>query len=144
MDKRREARMTFPQDGSPAHFDELTEPLIEAVRFAYSLRRKNRGKDIPWNGPDLTLTRLLCCCFNISESLSRESLEYNENDQGRDALAIIVSCAIQLGIEQGIRMKMQELIRYKGLLLNINKPISAERFETFIKEGGLSPGTSTS
>lgn len=116
----------------PWNFEDITKSLKKAVKFAYSTRRKNKTKDIPWDGPNLTITRILAGCFNINESLKEENLIYNEENQGRDALDIIISCAVQLGIEQGIRMKMEELNKNR-FLMEINN--NSDKLNTYIREG---------
>lgn len=92
----------FPDNGRPLSFEELTEPVCKAIRFAYGLKRKNRDKDIAWSGPTLRSANAL----PPEEALKSENLLYCEEDQGRDALMEIVGLAIQLGIEQGRRITM--------------------------------------
>lgn len=87
----------WPDDDKPASFSSITDPICEAIKFAYSLKRKN--KDNGFNiGDDL-----LAGCFDPKTALSVENLRYDLEDQGRDALKVIIGIAVQLGIEQGKR-----------------------------------------
>lgn len=100
----------WPSDGSPAHFTEICDPIIEALRFAYTFRRRNRDKDIPWKGLDIG-EREKVSCFLPDEALSAEALAYALDDQGRDAMREILAVAIQLGSEQGRRIEATSLPR---------------------------------
>jgi hypothetical protein len=110
-------KKTWPRDNKPASFDDLTSPIISAMRYAYKFERKNMGKDIPYSGLEHNQTHY---CFSIKESFKADNLKYDEEEQGRDALTIIISAAVQLGIEQGIRIKSEKddlkKILLKGLL----------------------------
>lgn len=98
----------WPREGRPANFSELTEPVCEAIRFAYEISRRNKRRSIPWIG--LTLgERELAGCPPPHEKLGRSYLEYSEHHQGRDALDELVGIAVQLGIEQGRRLEGERL-----------------------------------
>lgn len=99
----------WPDKNKAANFNELSEPICKAIRFAYQLTRQNEGVSIPWKG--LTIgERELATCFQPDERLSKEQLEYDDENQGRDALDVLVGLAIQLGIEQGRRMTTRECL----------------------------------
>jgi len=103
----------------PKSFTKLTRPIIRAIHFAYGLRRKNRHRNIPWGGPETPSTN--ATCFPPRESLQVGNLKYEENDQGRDALTVIVGLAVRLGIEQGRALEREERERkygYTRILLN--------------------------
>jgi len=95
--------MNWPDDGQPASFSDLTEAVCKALRSAYSMRRKNKNKDIQWTGPPQGRACGVCS-FEHEEQLMAENMKYSLEDQGRDALTEIVGIAVQLGIEQGERM----------------------------------------
>lgn len=99
--------MEWPAEGKTAYFDDLVQPILKAIRFAYRTTRKNENKDIKWTGLPLTLTSILAGCPQIEDHLTAESLDYDKNDQGRSALEVLVGCAVQLGIEQGTRMERE-------------------------------------
>lgn len=120
----------WPEKG-PAYFEDLIRPVIKAIKFAYSLQRKNKGRSIPWTGPPRESG--LSCCPDHAEMLKAHNLKYSEEDQGRDALEEIVGIAIALGIDQGQRITKKEDGLY-GDSLNI-------RMIKLILEG---PGTSES
>ena len=46
-------RTAWPEEETiPLKHHELSQPLADAVRSAYELRRKDRDQDIPWTGPE--------------------------------------------------------------------------------------------
>lgn len=93
----------WPGNDKPAYFEDIAESFVKAVKFAYNIDRKNIDKSIPYNGYE---NGDLASCPSIKTLFNKESLEYNLNDQGRDALTIIIQAAIQVGIEQGRRIAM--------------------------------------
>lgn len=97
----------WPKENGTVGFCEITDPIIKALKFAYKLQRRNLKKDIPWSGLDIG-EDLLSSNFGPDQTLSYESLSFNQEDQGRNALEMIVGIAVQLGIEQGRRMQMSK------------------------------------
>jgi hypothetical protein len=95
------------QPDEPLPFPTIADPIVSAIRFAYDIKRKNVGKDIPWKGPNIG-RRELSTCFPPDIQLSAETLGYALDDQGRDALEEIIGVAIRLGIEQGRRILRAE------------------------------------
>ena len=96
----------WPKDGKPAQFSKLVDPIVRAIKFAYKLERKNDGKNIPWAGYNIG-KKDLCCCLAANEKLKAKNLAWALDDQGRDALDEIVCLAVQLGIEQGRRVRAE-------------------------------------
>jgi hypothetical protein len=86
-------------------FETLVEPFIKATKFAYKMSRKNRGKDIPYHGYTTTDGRSL----SPQERFTAESLEYDETDQGRDALTVILGSLASVAIEYGKRLALKEV-----------------------------------
>lgn len=111
----------WPHDNKPADFEELSAPIVDSIRSAYHLVRSN-VQDIPYEGLE---HNELNFCHGIANSLTRDMLEYNE-EQGRDALTVLVNCAIQLGIEQGRRIVTEKnpmkLLILQSLLHSHNVP----------------------
>lgn len=93
----------WPDNNVPLDFEQISRPILHAIRFAYDLKRRDRRRSIPWRGPEIA-PRDQACCPKITERLKANHLSYAEEDQGRDALEEIVAAAIQLGIEQGRRL----------------------------------------
>lgn len=90
----------WPEDpNETVSFDDLAEPLLKAIRFAYSLRRKNKDKDIPYDGFETGLKHI---CLSPDELLKADYLEEE------DALKVIIGMALQLGIEQGRRIEAKD------------------------------------
>lgn len=97
----------WPNATDPAMLEDLTTPLRDALKSLYSLRR-NKTKEADWTGPEITAVAILATSFNIQERLSEEKLNYDADNHGRDALDAILTAAIQLGIEQGLRIKCNQ------------------------------------
>lgn len=93
----------WPADDKPANFEDVAYPFVKAVKFAYDIKRKNVNKSIPYNGYE---NGNLASCPSINTLFTAESLKYDLEDQGRDALTVIINAAIQVGIEQGRRIAM--------------------------------------
>lgn len=93
------------REDKPYSFDEIAEPILRAIRFAYKLERRNKGRSIPWRGPPIGRNEA-ACSPDFKERLRAGNLAYADEDQGRDALEEIVGVALQLGIEQGRRITM--------------------------------------
>ena len=97
----------WPDDGKVVDFEDLVEPVCEAIKEAYELVPRDYGERINWNG--FALPKFCrATCFPYEEKLTREQLEYSEECQGRDPLREIVAIAVQLGAEQGQRMLMSD------------------------------------
>lgn len=87
----------WPTDGSPVRFDDLLTPCRNAL-----WKGEYQGYDIG--------ERDKACCLSPDETLSPEGLD-RARERGQDRAAVVLSVAIQLGIEQGRRLKMQEVER---------------------------------
>jgi hypothetical protein len=103
-------------------FDQLTDSLKSAVTQAYGLKRK-KLRDLKWDGPELTANSLLAGGFPVEEALTKENLRYDDEEQGRDAMKVILGCAVRLGIEQGFRMAADEATRYDIFVRSIRSYI---------------------
>ena len=98
----------WPEDDKIAQFPDLCDPVVDLVRQAYSLKRKPAiKKGLDWKGPSLPKS-MRATCFEFQEKLNAENLRYDDEEQGRDPITIIISIAIQLGIEQGRRALLHE------------------------------------
>lgn len=93
-----------PED-APYSYADLADPVRKALKFAYKMRRQNKGQDIPWDGPPIGELQA-ANCLDFAHNLSAEALEYAEEDQGRDALEEIIGVALRLGMEQGRRITL--------------------------------------
>jgi hypothetical protein len=114
MPKRK--YLTWPENDEPLEFDAITDPIIKAIRYAYKMERRNGGKDIPWTGPNIGKDSAHVC-LGPFEALNAARLAYNEEDQGRDALKVIIGLAMQIGIEQGRRITMNSS-EIRGMRVN--------------------------
>lgn len=93
----------WPDDDKPASFEDIATPFVKAIEFAYDIKRKNSDQSIPYNGYENGNPAGLP---SIGTLFSAESLKYDLEEQGRDALMVIINAAIQVGIEQGRRIAL--------------------------------------
>ncbi|MBI3632718.1 MAG: hypothetical protein HY226_00340 [Candidatus Vogelbacteria bacterium] len=122
----------WPANDEPASAGDLIKEVKKAIRFAYKLKRKKLGRDIPLAGPDAPGG---ACVGEGSEMLRAEHLKFAQEDQGRNALDEILGIAIRLGIEQGRRIMLKsDSQRY----LNFRLKILRENMRT-IKEHAHDP-----
>lgn len=116
---------SWPENNEPLSFDNLTAPLRKAFQFAYTLKRKNEGRSIPWTGPDQG--KHAGYSLHPTEQLSAENLRYSDEEQGRDALEELLGLALRLGIEQGRRITMTgSEVRTLEIYGKIGKHLSRE------------------
>ena len=103
------ANKPWPEDGSPVGFEhDMVEPLVSALRQAYTMTRNNRDVDIDWTGLDIG-DREKAGCLTPDVRLTAEHLKYDEDEQGRTAADVIIGLAVQLGIEQGRRLFKEDM-----------------------------------
>ena len=100
----------WPPNDQVANGADLCDAIVRAIRFAYSCKRKNEGKSIPLDIPEAP---------HVPEprswagALDADMLEYRL-ERGSDALAQIVYAALNVGMEQGRRITMnQEVVALK-------------------------------
>ena len=95
----------------------ITAPLKKALKFAYNMRRKNLGKDIPYDGHTLG-NHELACIFAPDEQLNADNQARDKRHGEIDVLDRILAIAFQLGLEQGRRgTKGSRLILRAGIQL---------------------------
>lgn len=95
---------TWPDGNKPANFEDLVKPFKSVLRFAYKMTRQNKGRDIPYNGYEHGALHI---CFPLIEKFTANQMRYDEEEQGRDALEVIIGAILQVGIEQGRRIAME-------------------------------------
>ena len=119
----------WPKDNkSLSSFEELTEPVVRAIRFAYKLERKNSNLDIPWLGYDIG-EKEKGTSRSPDKKLSVEKLKYQEEEQGRSALETLIGLAVQLGIEQGRRLQKEDMYAKIFLFEHLKRLVREEHFE---------------
>lgn len=96
----------WPERGA-VPLPDLVGPLREAQE------RIRSGDPAGYEG--LGIPSLLYAGLDIDETLTPESLEYRKK-RGSDTDTVILGCAVQLGMEQGIRHQKQEQERLWSLL----------------------------
>lgn len=94
----------WPKDPKkPVSFSDLIGPLKKALLFGYELKRRNKGRSVPYDGYDIGDDEKVTS-FSPNVRLRAGNLKHDLEDQGRDLLDIILGLAVQLGIEQGRRV----------------------------------------
>ena len=111
----------WPKDDGTMRFWELTNPVCAAIKEIYTMKRRKHG-DIKWTGP-ATPEFLLATALTFDERLTKEMLDYDENEQDREPLEILVGFAVQLGMEQERRMKAcstdQDIVEMSRAILRL-------------------------
>ena len=92
----------WPVDDDKISFDSIVNDFALAIRFAYTLRRKNYWLEIPYNGHDIP-EWLKASCLPADQQVTMENLVRQEKDQGRPALDVILGVALQVAMEIGYR-----------------------------------------
>ena len=114
----------WPKNNETARFSDLTGPVVNLVRQAYSLKLNapTFTHGLKWRGPSLPES-MGATCLEFSDAVSAEQLRHDTADQGRDPLEVIVGIAVQLGIEQGRRLGLERKIKssYRERLTEILK-----------------------
>jgi hypothetical protein len=113
----------WPKDNKPVAFEELCDPLVQALADivgnglvrTVKVKRKG-GYGFRSNTSDLATIEYAgydigsddkATCSSPDYRLSGENLRHEWADQGRTPAEVIVGLAIQLGIEQGRRIERQ-------------------------------------
>jgi hypothetical protein len=102
----------WPDDNQIVPFDDIVEPIRDAINQAYRLTRKR--KPIVWTGLDIGRSEK-AGGPSPDEDLSVKSLAYH-TDRDRDAMDVIIAHAVRLGIEQGRRLQIEKNKRTIGYL----------------------------
>ncbi len=128
----------WPKDPKQTvRFADLAEPVHKAISFAYTLKRKNHGKDVPWSGFDIGES-MKACCLSPHEALTKDNLAYDKNNQDRDPMNILIGIAIQIGIEQGRRIQLEEIDSYLSLA-SISAKQTLESINNLTRRLGIGP-----
>lgn len=128
----------WPKDNKYASFRDLCKPISEAIRFCYKLERHNEGKDCPWTG--LPLIQSAGYGMSGEEALSAERLKYDLEEQGRDALHMIIGIALKAGMEQGRRILCDKIKMYIDMR-SMGIDIERKAFDWLVDEITDSSGT---
>ena len=90
---------SWPEEGGTVRFSDIADPLRDAIDQIYELRRKPPC-DVEWTGYGFPGDDR---CEQPEVRLTARSLDYDEHEQCRDPMRVIIGLAVQLGIEQGVR-----------------------------------------
>jgi hypothetical protein len=95
-------------DTETVYFSDLTKSVADVIRFGYEMKRRNRNKNIPYNGYNTDMEEH-AGDFDPVIKLKAKKLKYAEEDQGRDLLIEAIGIAVQLGIAQGRRIQRERM-----------------------------------
>jgi len=113
-------------------FDKMQDGLFNFYKTTIA-RRKNKLWE--YKGPDTTSNCLLATSPPISKQLTKEFFEWNMDNYGVSPIEILITAALQLGIQQGINMCNENPSRYIENEKFDN--ILDETFVKFLKDGEL-------
>lgn len=104
----------WPDKLKPIDIEALSKPLRKAFLQTVSLKKK-QPISITYTGPEVTNNLgALAVCPGAKERLMQDSLEYNK-ERGRDSLDMLILLALQLGMEQGMRLFKERNVDYELL-----------------------------
>lgn len=83
------------------HFGKIIEGLFNFYKSSISAR-KNKKYD--YDGYDTYHSSILATSQSVKKRLSKESFEYSVNEHNEHPINILLTAAVQLGIQQGINM----------------------------------------
>jgi hypothetical protein len=96
----------WPSKNEPASFSNIVEPLRKILK-QFNVESPE-PRTIRYSGYELGYKESITST-QPDKRLTLESLQYELEDQDRDVLTVILSIAVQLGIEQGRRLMMEDL-----------------------------------
>lgn len=80
------------------------DDIIKSLTDAYNSMLKR--KPVKYTGPLLTSSSLLSVSLNVDQKLKK--YKYDIDEQNRTPLDIVLSCAFQLGIQQGVHLCIEK------------------------------------
>jgi hypothetical protein len=89
--------------------------LMDALKEMHEEVIVNKNMQYTYNGPDLTSNKILLTSPSISERLSPEGLDWEINHNVEKPIDVILTIALQLGIQQGIDLVTDNPIEYLDL-----------------------------
>lgn len=103
----------WPEDKKEVSFEELVEPVVDAIKQYYKLIPKHKKiQSISWNGYNIG-DEEKSKCFNPEERLNVRNLkEYKE-----EPLNVIIGIGILTGMEQGRRLFFNKMKDKKEAVL---------------------------
>jgi len=89
--------------------------LMDALKEMHEEVIVKKNMQYTYNGPDLTSNKILLTSPSISERLSPEGLDWEINHNVEKPIDVILTIALQLGIQQGIDLVTDNPIEYLDL-----------------------------
>jgi hypothetical protein len=108
----------WPEDGSPASFDDIIDPILKAFRagVVWQDKKSMLNRSIPWSGLPQGIRGL--SLLPPDQWLTAACRRWDREEHGRDLPTILFCIAIQLGIEQGVRTERQHQESERALIRN--------------------------
>lgn len=100
--------------------EDIIKPCIKSLKFTYKLIRKNKGKDIPYNGYNPTLDTHIN--LDPQTKLKNEMFE----EYGDDPLESILGILYRLAFENGFKYNQQEVGKAKDFYDKLNNILNKE------------------
>ncbi len=102
------------------------KPLVFSVLVSSICKYVRKNYDLVQRGPSLTAYNgytlgidALACSLPPDEALTHEALAYTLESHGRDGLEVILTTAVQLGIEQGKRIERENSSSLRELFVKL-------------------------
>lgn len=83
------------------NFGKMLDGLFHFYKTTIAARKNKKWE---YKGYDTTSNELLKCSASVREQLSQEDFEFRIQYRDDDPMKILLTCALQLGIQQGINM----------------------------------------
>ncbi len=99
----------------PSDAENLAEAISEAIQTAIQLGPDVNEKGVPWNGPRFVSNLILAVTAQPGDQLSSKSLKYH-SEKGRNVFDVIAIIAIQLGVEQGLKIYEEDYLEAEILI----------------------------
>lgn len=93
----------WAKDKKVDDLEDLAGPIAEAIQAAIQIGSDANKTGIPWNGPRLMSTMFRAVTPQPEAQLQPEQLKYHSSNN-RNVFDVIAMIAIQLGIEQGMKI----------------------------------------
>lgn len=99
----------------PSAAESLAEAISNTIQVAIHLGPDAIEKGVPWAGPHLVSKLMLAVSPQPEDQLSSKTLKYH-SEKGRNVFDVIAMIAIQLGIEQGLKIYEEDYLEAEVLI----------------------------
>ena len=129
----------WPEDGRTASYSELHGEFRALLGEAFTIEDKPiAGKAIPYDGHDVGESELVSN-FHVRDRLTKEYLDDDLEDQGRDRLDVLLNIWFQFGMEQGRRSLKRDGVGSCVEMLQLVTDMTVTQLATLRDMLGLPP-----